>query len=559
MNVIFNEIIIIDEANKLAKHQRFTKGINVVSSKNTQAGNYVGKSTILKSLFHCLGAEAIFDSSKNWEKNWKYIYILKFSINNESYSILRHGSVFYVYKDNQVIFNTTERIKLSEFYVKLFGFSILLKDNNKNKEYDLAQPFAYFLLNFVDQVGYKGCSFSSFNNIGQYYDIFKDVIHAHMGIDSKKLYELNVSLQKCATELAMAEEEKKIYKKILDTLVLEENVSFESLESLKLELELHQKEYSDLVSQYDKCKRCLIDLSNQKSLIISEIKKLKESISANEKQGKKILNKHSCPLCKNEITNYTEVFFKKVKMNDNINFQLLSFNEELESINRDIEKNYSLYSDLKKQINSIQNEIGMKNNDVDSIIKNFGLKKYRDNISEKYSKILVDYDKLNGDFEKTKKERDSLNKMSDRINKTYSEVIEDLISKNHISVLTYNGEKIDAKLTCSDKHILTVLWLVALNKVKSIENKKGTFFPLVFDNPTDRDFDKKNENMVFNMIFDNVNSDNQIIVSKVDFDVEKYKKFTINKIELDNKQYELLTNNDYEYCEKEFKKLSLSI
>lgn len=559
MNVIFNEIIIIDEANKLAKHQAFSKGINVISSKNVQNGNYVGKSTILKSLFHCLGAEAIFDSSKNWEKNWKYIYILKFSVDNDSYSILRHGSSFYVYKDNQVIFHTTERIKLSEFYVKLFGFSILLKDNSKNKEYALAQPFAYFVLNFVDQSGYKGCSFNSFNNISQYSDIFKDIIHAHMGIDSKKTYDLNISLQKCSAELAMAEEEKKVYRKILDTLVLEENVSFESLESIKSELALHQHEYSNLVSQYDKYKSSLIELSNQKALILSEIKKLKESVSANEEQGKKILNKHSCPLCKNEITNYTEVFFKKVKMNDNINYQLLSFNEELESINKEIEKYYLLYSTIENKINSIQSEISTKNNDVDSIMKNFGLKKYRDNMSEKYSKILLDYDKLTDDFDKIKKEFDSLNKMSDKINKTYSVVMEDLISKNHISVLTYNGEKIDAKLTCSDKHILTVLWLVALNKVKNIENKKGTFFPIVFDNPTDRDFDKKNEDMVFNMIFENINSDNQIIVSKVDFDVSEYKKFSINKIELDNKQYELLTNNDYEYCEKEFEKLSLSI
>lgn len=61
MELIFDEIIIIDELNKKAKKQVFLPGINiVVSNGKDDEGNYIGKSTLLKSIFHALGADAFF-------------------------------------------------------------------------------------------------------------------------------------------------------------------------------------------------------------------------------------------------------------------------------------------------------------------------------------------------------------------------------------------------------------------------------------------------------------------------------------------------------------------
>lgn len=134
MQVYFDELFIINENTKKAKTQKFKKGINmIVSSDENGNGNYAGKSTLLKSIFHCLGADALFDNSQGWESDCKYVYILKFEIDNKKYTILRHDNNFFVYDDNKLIFRCNERIKLSEFYLELFNFGVLLKETQKEK------------------------------------------------------------------------------------------------------------------------------------------------------------------------------------------------------------------------------------------------------------------------------------------------------------------------------------------------------------------------------------------------------------------------------------------
>ena len=90
-----------------------TEGINIVYSKNGDIGNYVGKSTLLKSLYHALGADAIFDNTKGWEADCKYYYILGFSIDDKKYNIVRHNRYFAIYNEcNNIIFSTNNREKI---------------------------------------------------------------------------------------------------------------------------------------------------------------------------------------------------------------------------------------------------------------------------------------------------------------------------------------------------------------------------------------------------------------------------------------------------------------
>ena len=238
-----------EDLNKKAKKQVFLPGINiVVSNGKDDEGNYIGKSTLLKSIFHALGADAFFPKDHNWEVYTKNFYILKFNLDSVPYKIMRRANVFYVYdKNDSLIFKCNERIKLSEFYSKLFGFLVLLKDNNRNKEYTLAQPFSYFALNFVDQIGYKEkTGFLSFDKINQYTKIYGDLIFSHMGIDNEKLNKLYDEENQINNELSINNEEKILLNKILKTLNIDENIPYEKIEVLKQEISIHKEEYDNL-------------------------------------------------------------------------------------------------------------------------------------------------------------------------------------------------------------------------------------------------------------------------------------------------------------------------
>ena len=158
MRVIFNEIYIFDINLKIGYSTDFKKGINIVTSSEVD-GTDRGKSVLLKSLYHALGADARFDSK--WSEKDK-IYILKFQVEDRNFSIYRSQKLFKIFdKDDKLIFTTIHREELSEFLGKLFNFSIFLP-NKKTEQLVLAPPVYSYLLNFLDQDRYSGTNFDSF-------------------------------------------------------------------------------------------------------------------------------------------------------------------------------------------------------------------------------------------------------------------------------------------------------------------------------------------------------------------------------------------------------------
>ena len=112
MDVIFNKIYIFDILTKEAFVTCFEKGLNIVTSSNID-GTDRGKSVLLRSLYHTLGADAHFD--KKW-KNEDKVYILEFSVNDNIYFIYRHKKLFKVFNDVfKILFQTSTIIEYHIF------------------------------------------------------------------------------------------------------------------------------------------------------------------------------------------------------------------------------------------------------------------------------------------------------------------------------------------------------------------------------------------------------------------------------------------------------------
>lgn len=69
MNVIFKKMYIFDILSKQAIAIKFEEGVNVVTSSSVD-GTDRGKSVLLRSLYHVLGADAHFD--KKWKMKIKF-------------------------------------------------------------------------------------------------------------------------------------------------------------------------------------------------------------------------------------------------------------------------------------------------------------------------------------------------------------------------------------------------------------------------------------------------------------------------------------------------------
>lgn len=84
--LVVNGLYLFSIKEKKAKYVSFADGINVITSSKDN-GTKRGKSVIMKSIYHTLGADCIFEDK--WNINDK-VSILDFSVDTKEYYILRY-------------------------------------------------------------------------------------------------------------------------------------------------------------------------------------------------------------------------------------------------------------------------------------------------------------------------------------------------------------------------------------------------------------------------------------------------------------------------------------
>lgn len=158
----FLKLIIASPSEELAKCICFEPGLNVITS-NRENGNDLGKSVIAKSLYHCMGADCIFDDK--FDVNSK-VFVLKFSFDSEIYTIFRSRGQFKLFDERlDLLWTETHRHSLAEKLYNQFGFAVWLTSRTSGNT-EIASPAYSYAPYFVDQNHYNGSRFNSFNNMG---------------------------------------------------------------------------------------------------------------------------------------------------------------------------------------------------------------------------------------------------------------------------------------------------------------------------------------------------------------------------------------------------------
>ena len=135
------------------------------------------------------------------------------------------------------------------------------------------------------------------------------------------------------------------------------------------------------------------------------------------------------------------------------------------------------------------------------------------------------------------------------INKKYSELMR--IDKAHFGLKEIDENSfsnINRELNAggSNKPIITLMWYMNLLKLKNEFNSEAIKFPLILDSPNNAESDDDKEECLFRYLFNELESETQLIVSTLGFDKENYKEFKFeNIIELTNDKYKLLSEDEY--------------
>lgn len=557
--LVFKELYIFSIHEKRAKKIDFVDGVNIISS-NKENGSKKGKSTLMKSLYHSLGADCKF--SKKFDADEK-VFILQFYIDDKLYIIYRAGRLFKLFDQNDdLLVYTNNRHELAKQLKEYFNFAVKLK--NKNNEIEIASPAYNYILYFLDQDYYQGSKFDSFNGLQEYSEYKKNLLFYHLGLIDDTYFDLEKEKSILNKEKVLTQGNLDVNNNVLEKINSKLSMMDYSTEidSLTNELELISKEYNDYTQALSNIKAKIIELKNEKLDITQSIKSLKKLNYKNNKDIK-IINNNRCPYCHSNIDRENGLLVEKYNANEDIVFLLNDLSNSLEIVNKKISDKMNEYKSVLDKLDLIKNRINIKQGTVRDIVKKEGLLQVREEINKDKLVDLNELDTITKNLKLNRKELTKYNNRSKQLNNDYLKLIDDYkvkYSLKELDNMNISSVCSSVELHGSSKCLITVIWFSILLQLKDKYNPNAIKFPRVFDSPNNIEADDQTLEAVMDFLLLNKNMNNQLIVSTLGFEKIKHRySEDINIIELDNEKYKLLNENDYnKYYKYLFKLASIN-
>lgn len=180
-NLVFQRLHLVSHRERKARSVVFHPDVTVIKGLND-----VGKSSLAKSIYGTLGAEAA-EIHPEWKKA-KVISALEFTVDGDPYVLLKEGKTFTLIESDRVIgCYTTVTEGLAPALYKLLGAKLRLR--NRDDRVVVPPPAYLFIPFYVDQDAGWSNPWKSFAHLEQFAYWREDVVNFHVGVTGAEYYE----------------------------------------------------------------------------------------------------------------------------------------------------------------------------------------------------------------------------------------------------------------------------------------------------------------------------------------------------------------------------------
>lgn len=552
MNIVVEKVLIVDKTHKIAKLVRFKEGKNLITSDV----NSVGKSVIMKSIYHSLGADCAFDSNLDSEK---LLFEIEFLFGEKKYTIIRYQNSFVVLINGLLSkhVKSGERILLSNFYYNEMGMSVFLKGRKNATE--IAPPAYLFIPYYLDQDRSWKEEQEPFSKrtMGQYDSLSRNDLYCyHLGIYKDSYGKLKSDFEKIVFDIA--NEEKSLseldnsYNKVKASLKNETII--QNTEELESVYRYNSKIINDLLEQQSTYLSELhsADLSRSKCLIrIREIKEVITKIKENKEQISKVV---TCPNCGTDFDVDLHDEMKEIYNSVFLKNEIKTLEEEREQLDEQIDK-------IKTTVNDIAITLAKKNEELSKSKANYEEYVTRKSLSFLLDGMLTQIGMLTNKKslleEQKKQKRILLNSIVENANKakkefceTYCRFLNQLdVNFNASAISAFNKMKLSGSLYVRS----TLAFYFAFLATKKEYNPLSFNWPLIIDSPREGEQDNVNSANILDFILSQNVGDYQCIVASVNATdyIPIQNLESINVIKIDNEKHSVLNLLDYQNNEEE--------
>ena len=545
--LLIKHLTILSISEKSAKTVSFHPQRNLITGEND-----VGKSSIIKSIYHSLGADVHFDNV--WEKA-DAISLLTFSYDNRDYKILRSRDHFGLFDIHDNLLQSFDSIikGLSPHFAKLFDNRLQLKQSQTNQRIP-ASPAIQFLPFYIDQDKSWTKPWDSFEGLGVFSSFKRDLINFVAGIRPNEYFLLSERIDQLSAKLTTLRNESGVLssaKKTVEKYI--PKVTFDiDIKAFKRDIDRLLVKLETLKNKENEYRKNLIKQKNKEVFIDNEITLVSKSIREINKDYEHSLNdldcEITCPTCHATYENSMVSRFGLLEDVDTCRSLLSDYLEDKKKIAKDVSK---LENQLNLQVSKVRDITSLLNEKkgkvrLQDLIQNESSKQ----VKEIFNRSQSNYSTQIGEIEEQKsgleEDRTKLNnkERKETIISRFNTLIDLFLIKLNVHTLSSDGFS-DIPLSVKSQGSDTPRALLAYYYAILFTSKEFTslpLFPLIIDSPNQQDQDATNRHKIIKFIFDNTPEDYQLILGTVDLHGFEYEGHTISPAT----KLKLLNNEEFE-------------
>lgn len=306
-NLVFKEIWILSKAEKAGINLKLAPGVNFLVGEND-----VGKSTLVKSFYHCLGANTPQLNNSVWKKA-NPVYCVNIDIDGVEYFVVRDERYFGVFDSEKNLISRHKGVStedgIANFINPILGFDIEL-ERHANSQLGPAGPAYYFLPFYIDQDEGWSTSWSSFTGLQQFKDYRKNMIEFHLGVRPQSYYDAKKRNLELKEKLSGIETERLSMQAARDSVRRrKERVQVDlDPQAFRAEMEEAVDRYNAVYAEQQSVLIRLKDQRSQRNAIDTELDVLRRAIAELEADYKYAESPETpdvidCPTCGTEFAN----------------------------------------------------------------------------------------------------------------------------------------------------------------------------------------------------------------------------------------------------------------
>lgn len=553
----FQELMVLSKTEKKARRIALSPKRNLILGEND-----VGKSTLIKALYHTLGADVPQLDNSRWE-NAKAVYCLKFAVSGVTRYVLRDGRYFGLFDLNKQLISRHRGISgpdgIGARINALLHFNIQLE--SQDGKLRSVPPAYYFLPFYTDQDHGWGTHWSSFDNLQQFKAYRNAMLDYHLGIRPQAYYDSQSALHEASGKLSQTSQEKNALISVRERYMKQRGAEHVELDptAFKEEIEELVVRVNALYAEQQKILSSIKEVRNIRIGVEQEIEILKHAIAELEAdyeytEAPGTPDVIDCPTCGTEFHNSIASRFGLLDDIDYCRSLLDQKQKTLWDLSEKAGKLDVEYRKFDPQIADIEKLLEAKRNDITfkDVVRSEGYKDILRTMTDQIAATNQEQATLEDQVETLKKEMRTDPELKKRIVEYYRAKMKEGLNALNVHVLSEDdyatpSKVIRANALGSDLPRSLLAQQISLLHTMH-EFNKYVVCPLVIDSPLQQEQDNKNAKAIFEYIFSGALAEEQTIVGTLDSeDIRKIAETvgSVTIVDLTEK-YSLLQQSEYE-------------